>query len=109
MLDRSVPHLVRSFTRQFGLSPHAYLTGRRIDTARHLMLHGARPADVATMVGFYDQAHFTRNFKRHTATTPASYARSHSSGGLCAGELAVAGSRAGRLRLDVMADCRTEE
>ena len=30
-LDRSVPHLVRSFTRQFGLSPHAYLTGRRID------------------------------------------------------------------------------
>jgi AraC-like DNA-binding protein len=76
-LDRSVPHLVRSFTRQFGLSPHSYLTGRRIDTARHLMLHGARPADVATTVGFYDQAHFTRNFKRHTATTPASYARSH--------------------------------
>ncbi|MGH3165397.1 MAG: AraC family ligand binding domain-containing protein, partial [Trebonia sp.] len=26
-LDRSVPHLVRSFTRQFGLSPHAYVIG----------------------------------------------------------------------------------
>jgi AraC-like DNA-binding protein len=76
-LDRSVPHLVRSFTRQFGLSPHAYVIGRRIDAARRLMLQGAAPADVATAVGFYDQAHFTRHFKRHTAATPASYARSH--------------------------------
>jgi AraC-like DNA-binding protein len=76
-LDRSIPHLVRSFTRQFGLSPHAYVIGRRIDAARRLMLGGAAPADVATAVGFYDQAHFTRHFKRHTATTPASYARSH--------------------------------
>jgi AraC-like DNA-binding protein len=76
-LDRSIPHLVRSFTRQFGLSPHAYVIGRRIDAARRLMLRGTAPADVATAVGFYDQAHFTRHFKRHTATTPASYARSH--------------------------------
>jgi AraC-like DNA-binding protein len=79
-LDRSIPHLVRSFTRQFGLSPHAYVIGRRIDAARCLMLRGAAPADVATAVGFYDQAHFTRHFKRHTATTPAGYARSHTPG-----------------------------
>jgi AraC-like DNA-binding protein len=76
-LERSVPHLVRSFTSQFGLSPHAYVIGRRIDAARRLMLRGAAPADVAAAVGFHDQAHFTRHFKRHTATTPASYARSH--------------------------------
>jgi AraC-like DNA-binding protein len=75
-LERSVPHLVRSFTRQFGLSPHAYVVGRRVDAARRLMLRSAAPAVVAAVVGFYDQAHFTRHFKRHTATTPASYARS---------------------------------
>jgi len=68
---------VRSFSRQFGLSPHAYVIGRRIDAARRLLLQGAAPADVATAVGLYDQAHFTRHFKNHTATTPASYARSH--------------------------------
>ena len=79
-LDRSVPHLVRSFNRQFGLSPHAYVIGRRIDVARRLMLGGAAPADVAAAVGFYDQAHFTRHFKRHTAVTPAGYARSHPRG-----------------------------
>ena len=77
-LERSVPHLVRSFTRRYGLSPYAYVVGRRIDTARCLLLEGARPAEVAIAVGFYDQAHFTRYFKKHTATTPASYARSHS-------------------------------
>lgn len=77
MLGRSTPHLIRSFTREFGVSPYAYVTGRRIDTARSLLLHGARPAEVALMTGFYDQAHFTRHFKKHTSTTPAQFARSH--------------------------------
>lgn len=76
LLDRSVPHLVRSFTAAFGVSPHAYLVGRRIDAARHLLLAGMAPAEVAATIGFYDQAHFTRHFKRHLATTPARYARS---------------------------------
>lgn len=77
LLDRSVPHLVRSFTREFGLSPHAYVIGRRIDLARRLLLAGAPPADVAAAAGFCDQAHLTRYFKRHTSATPAAYARSH--------------------------------
>jgi AraC-like DNA-binding protein len=74
-LGRSVPHLVRSFTREFGVSPHAYLIGRRVDAARRVLLQGARPADVAADLGFYDQAHFTRHFKRHVAVTPARFAR----------------------------------
>jgi AraC-like DNA-binding protein len=77
MLNRSTPHLIRSFTREFGVSPYAYVVGRRIDVARALLLDGARPADVALRVGFYDQAHFTRHFKKHTSTTPARFARSH--------------------------------
>jgi AraC-like DNA-binding protein len=76
-LERSVPHLVRTFTCRYGVSPHAYVIGRRIDRARRLLLRGERPADVAAAVGFYDQAHLTRHFKRHTSTTPAHYAASH--------------------------------
>ena len=75
VLDRSVSHLVRSFTATFGVSPHAYVVGRRIDAARGLLLDGVPPAEVATAVGFHDQAHLTRHFKRHVATTPARYAR----------------------------------
>ncbi|HYU84391.1 MAG TPA: AraC family transcriptional regulator [Kribbellaceae bacterium] len=67
-------HLVRSFTAAFGLPPHAYLTARRVDRARRLLLAGARPAEVATAVGFYDQAHLNRHFKRHLGTTPARFA-----------------------------------
>jgi AraC-like DNA-binding protein len=76
-MDRSVPHLVRCFTRQFGVSPHAYVIGRRVDAARRELLRGARPVEVATSVGFCDQAHLTRHFKRHTSMTPARFARSH--------------------------------
>jgi AraC-like DNA-binding protein len=80
VLDRSVPHLVRSFTRHHGLSPHAYVLGRRIEAARSRLLAGARPADVAVELGFHDQAHLTRHFRRHTATTPGRYARGPSPG-----------------------------
>jgi AraC-like DNA-binding protein len=69
-------HLIRCFTQSYGLPPHTYLTGRRIDRARRLLLAGQRPADVATAVGFYDQAHLNRHFTRHLSVTPARYAAS---------------------------------
>jgi AraC-like DNA-binding protein len=68
--------IVRAFTRRYGLPPHRYLTGRRVDRARRLLLDGAAPAEVAAAVGFYDQAHLTRHFRRMLATTPAAYRRS---------------------------------
>jgi AraC-like DNA-binding protein len=67
-------HLVRSFTAAYGIAPHAYLTGRRIDRARRLLLCGQTPAAAASAAGFYDQAHLTRQFRRYLGTTPARYA-----------------------------------
>jgi AraC-like DNA-binding protein len=69
-------HLVRSFAREYGIAPHRYLTGRRLDLARRLLLAGVAPAEVADAAGFYDQAHLTRHFRRFLGTTPAAYARS---------------------------------
>jgi len=66
-------HLVRAFTTCFGLPPHRYLTGRRIDAARRLLLEGGRPADVATAVGFYDQAHMSRHFVAQLGVPPGRY------------------------------------
>lgn len=66
-------HLVRSFSAVFGLPPHRYLTGRRIDTARRLLLAGQSIASVATAVGFHDQAHLTRHLTALLGTTPGRY------------------------------------
>ncbi|MGC5396126.1 AraC family transcriptional regulator [Streptomyces sp. DT20] len=68
-------HLIRCFTQAYGLPPHAYLTGKRIEHARRLLLNGHRPAEVATTVGLHDQAHLNRHFTRHVGTTPARYQR----------------------------------
>ncbi|GAB2617280.1 AraC family transcriptional regulator [Streptomyces capparidis] len=73
-------HLIRCFTRSYGLPPHTYLTGRRIELARDLLLTGHRPAEAATAAGFHDQAHLHRHFTRHVGTTPAHYAATHGRG-----------------------------
>lgn len=67
-------HLVRAFSREFGISPHQYLTGRRVDLARGLLLDGTPPSLAAAAVGFYDQSHLNRSFKRLLGTSPGRYA-----------------------------------
>lgn len=68
-------HLVRAFRREFGLPPHRYVVGRRVDLARRLLLDGLPGATVATRAGFHDQAHLTRHFRRVLGTTPGRFAR----------------------------------
>ena len=52
VLGVSPAHLVRSFGRAFGLPPHRYVVGRRLDLARRRLLAGEPVAEVATGVGF---------------------------------------------------------
>jgi AraC-like DNA-binding protein len=74
LLEAHPTHLLRAFRQAYGLPPHAYLTGRRVERARTLLLAGMRPAEAATAAGFYDQSHLTRHFRRFLATPPAAYA-----------------------------------
>jgi AraC-like DNA-binding protein len=68
-------HLVRAFTREYGMPPHRYLTGRRVDLARRYLLDGRPPAEVATLAGFYDQSHLNRHFRKMLGVTPARFVR----------------------------------
>jgi AraC-like DNA-binding protein len=68
-------HLVRMFSREFGISPHQYLTGRRVDLARRLLLDGVPPSAAAAAVGFYDQSHLNHTFRRLLGTSPGRFAR----------------------------------
>lgn len=74
VLQAHPTHLVRTFSREFGLPPHRYLTGRRLDRARGLLLAGQPAAEVATAVGFHDQSHLTRQFRRLLGVPPGAYA-----------------------------------
>ncbi len=66
------PHqLIRSFRKETGLTPHAYVINRRIERAKSILRRGGSPGDVALAVGFCDQAHLTRAFKARLGTTPA--------------------------------------
>lgn len=67
--------LVHAFTKEVGLSPHAYQVHVRVERARSLLQQGVSPATAATTMGFADQSHFTRHFKRILQVTPSQYAR----------------------------------
>ncbi|MFI9551657.1 AraC family transcriptional regulator [Nonomuraea endophytica] len=68
--------LLRAFKAATGLPPHAYLTSLRVRQARSLLETGSPPALVAAEVGFTDQAHLNRHFKRIVGVPPAAYQRS---------------------------------
>jgi AraC-like DNA-binding protein len=65
--------LLRTFRAAYGLPPHAYLTNLRVQRAREMLDSGLRPAEVAVRVGFTDQAHLTRHFKRIVGVPPGAY------------------------------------
>lgn len=67
-------HLIRSFTREFGMAPHQYLTSRRVDLARGLLLDGRPAGEAAVASGFYDQSHLTRHFQRIVGVRPGRFA-----------------------------------
>jgi AraC family transcriptional regulator len=64
-------HFARLFKNSTGLPPHQYVIARRVERAKELLRGGLlQLAEVATEVGFADQSHFTRHFKRLVGVTP---------------------------------------
>ncbi|MEU1190143.1 AraC family transcriptional regulator [Streptomyces sp. NPDC005859] len=68
--------LLRAFRTTTGIPPYAWLAQYRVTRARALLESGLRPAEVASLVGFADQAHLTRWFRRVMGVTPAAYRNS---------------------------------
>jgi AraC-like DNA-binding protein len=68
-------HLDREFTRVVGLSPRTL--GRILRLRRlldHIDVYGQVAwVDLAAELGWFDQAHLIRDFKRHTGVTPSEY------------------------------------
>jgi len=66
-------HFIRAFRRRCGFPPHAYMNQLRLSAAKEHLRAGKSPTQTAGEVGFYDQSHFTRLFKRTYDITPGEY------------------------------------
>jgi AraC family transcriptional regulator len=70
----SQDHFLRLFSASFGLSPHRYVIGRRVERAKSMLKdHGCSLVTVAFACGFSSQAHFSTVFKLHAGVTPGRY------------------------------------
>jgi AraC-like DNA-binding protein len=65
--------LVRLFKQQTGLTPQGFVLLQRIEAAKQLLRQGSPLVETALAVGFYDQAHFCRFFKRFVGVSPGRY------------------------------------
>lgn len=64
-------HFARAFRATVGMTPHAFVTSRRIDRARLLLVGSEAPvSEIAWRVGFTNLSHFRRVFRAHNGVLP---------------------------------------
>jgi AraC family transcriptional regulator len=68
-------HFARLFRNTVGLTPHQYILQNRIERAKRLITKSSylNLTEIGLSVGFFDQAHFTKSFKRVVGTTPKAF------------------------------------
>jgi AraC family transcriptional regulator len=71
-------HFARSFKQATGSTPIQFLTHRRIDLAKRLLVESELPiVEIGLRAGFKNQSHFTTLFRKITAMTPRAYRNEH--------------------------------
>ncbi|MEX2578899.1 MAG: AraC family transcriptional regulator [Verrucomicrobiales bacterium] len=74
----SVPHFNRLFRNVLRLSPMEYVLSLRVQEAQRLLTTTRMTmGDIAAAVGFYDQSHFTKRFKKIAGITPLQYRKGY--------------------------------
>jgi AraC-like DNA-binding protein len=73
----SMHHFARQFKQSAGVTPHHYLTGKRLERAQEMLSQtDLSLAEIACAVGFSDQSHLARHFRHMLGTTPGEFRRS---------------------------------
>ena len=70
-------HFARVFKAAIGQFPHQYVSAKRLERAKALVIRGDQTlVDIALALNFSCQANFTRAFRRATGQTPGQFRRS---------------------------------
>ena len=75
--DYSRAHFLRMFRATTGKPPHQYLTQRRIERAKSMLMEAEKISltDIAACCGFSSQSHMTRVFREQVGVTPSEFKR----------------------------------
>ncbi|MEM7563947.1 MAG: AraC family transcriptional regulator [Pseudomonadota bacterium] len=74
LLHCSKFYFLREFKKLMGITPYQYLMDKRLERARHLLSSDQGTiASIGFDLGFNDQAHFTRAFKKQFGLTPGKF------------------------------------
>ena len=69
-------HFARAFRQAVGQSPRRYVTARRLERAKVLLVEDETPlVEIALALQFSSQANFTRAFTQSTGIAPGQYRR----------------------------------
>ncbi len=84
-LPFSYDYLRKLFQKELGVTPHRYLTDKRLKLAAGLLVSdanaGARTiADISTLCGFQDPLYFSKMFRKKYGVAPRYYPESRSAG-----------------------------
>jgi AraC family transcriptional regulator len=71
----------RIFSNTFDTTPHRYVMNERVAQAKELLLSGQLLVEIATVLGFANQSHFSGVFRNATGMSPGRFRREHCSRG----------------------------
>lgn len=66
-------YFIRKFKEYSGLTPHQFQIQNRIRKSQKMLIAGMSIADTAVFLGFFDQSHFDKYFKKIVGLSPKEY------------------------------------
>jgi two-component system response regulator YesN len=70
----SIGRALHLFREETGMAMTAYISKMKVDYGKYLLLNSdVQLADLAGQLGYYDQSHFTKNFKKLERITPSHF------------------------------------
>ncbi len=72
-IGKSESFISHLFRNEFGLSPKQFILAAKINSARNQLDNGSSVKETALELGFYDEFHFSRAFKKQTGISPSQY------------------------------------